>query len=297
MKKTFFSLLLLGMALAAPVWADKPVLVFGLLADAQYADCNPNIGRYYRQSLDKLTASVDHLNAQRVRFTVNLGDLIDRKWADIDAPLERLKGLDRPVYHLTGNHDYKDFTDNRVLYDKLRMPGAYYAFRKKGWTFVMLNTNEVASYANVQGTPLEAELREQQAAVKAAREPQGASYNGGVSRAQLAWLDDVLDKAQRRGDRVLVFSHHPLYPVTAFSALNSREVLAVIDRYPCVKALFAGHHHHGHFGYYKQLPAVTVEGMVETEDRNAYGVVKLYKDRIVVEGEGRMTSRELPLEP
>lgn len=277
--------------------AQKPVLAFGLMADAQYGDCDPNIGRYYRNSLEKLDECVDRLNARKVAFTVNMGDLIDRRWADVEAPLERLKRLDRKVYHLTGNHDYKDFTDNRVLYDRLHMPGAYYAFRKKGWTFVMLNTNEVASYANVQGTPLEAELREQLAAVKADGGPQGASYNGGVSRAQLAWLRAVLDKAQRRGDRVLVFSHHPLYPVTAFSALNSREVLAVIDRYPCVKALFAGHHHAGHFGYYKQVPAVTVEGMVETEDRNAYGVVKLYKDRIVVEGEGRMTSRELPLKP
>lgn len=132
--------------------------------------------------------------------------------------------------------------------------------------------------------------------IKETGQPQGASYNGGVSRQQLVWLQQVLEKAQRKKRRVLVFSHHPLYPLSAFSVLNSEDVLRVIDCYPCVKAFFVGHHHAGHFAWYGKIPVVTVEGMVETR-QNAFGLVKLYKDRMVLEGVGRFTEREIPLRP
>jgi beta-galactosidase len=95
---------------------------------------------------------------------------------------------------------------------------------------------------------------------------------------------------------VLVFSHHPLYPESAFTALNNIEILNVITDYSCVKAVFSGHHHAGSFAYYKNIPVVTVEGMVETEGENAFGIVQLYDNKIVVEGTERMTSRELKFE-
>lgn len=130
------------------LYAQKPDLVFGLIADAQYGDYEPNIGRYYRNSLDKLTESTEYLNARNVDFTVNLGDLIDRDWNDMERPLERLSRLHRKVYHLTGNHDYKGTPDNQVLYERLAMPGVYYTLRKGNWILVMLNTNEVSAYAH-----------------------------------------------------------------------------------------------------------------------------------------------------
>lgn len=269
---------------------EKPLIRFGLFADAQYADCEPNINRYYRKSIPKLEECINDLNREKVQFTINLGDLIDRDFNDFDTLLTCLKRLNHKVYHLTGNHDYKGVTDNNVLYKKLNMPSEYYSFGKKKWVFVFLNTNELAGYANVAGTEKEQELADLRRKIKETGGKQGASWNGGVSAKQLEWLDKLLAKSEKAGKRVLIFAHHPLWPKSAFTALNNMEILDVIGRYSCVKAIFAGHHHTGGFAYYKEIPVVTAEGMVET-DENSFGVVNIYKDKIEIVGKGRMTSR------
>lgn len=59
-------------------------------------------------------------------------------------------------------------------------------------------------------------------------------------------------------------------------------------------AVFSGHHHSGNFAYFKNIPIVTMEGMIETEKENAFAVVSIYTDRIMLDGRGRATSRSLP---
>lgn len=274
------------------LWAqdDKPLICFGLLADVQYADCDPGGNRYYRNSLPKLEECINCLNQEKVQFTVNLGDIIDRDFRELDTLLVCLKRLDHKVYHLTGNHDYKGVTDNNALYKKLNMPSEYYSMEKKKWVFIFLNTNELANYANVAGTEKEQELVALRQQIKKTGGIQGANWNGGISAKQLEWLDKLLAKSEKAGKRVLVFAHHPLWPKTAFTALNNIEILNVIDKYSCVKAIFAGHHHAGGFAYFKDIPVVTVEGMVETT-KNSFGVVSIYNDRIEIDGKGRMASR------
>ncbi|MDR0892172.1 MAG: metallophosphoesterase [Mediterranea sp.] len=277
-------------ALAQP---ESPTVRFGLIADIQYADTPPLGRRFYRNSLPKTEEAVACFNQQKVAFTINLGDIIDKHFADIDSVLLRFKPLNGKLYNTTGNHDYKDVTDNRVLYRKLGMPAEYYSFEKNGWLFVMLNTNEIASYANVAGTPKEQELHAQFQFVKENHLPQGASYNGGISAKQLDWLNRLLKKAERKGKKVLLFSHHPLYPEMGEMALNNRAILDVVKHYTCVKALFAGHHHSGGFAMYGTIPSVNIEGVVETRNQNAFAVVELYADHIVIDGHGRVPSRTL----
>lgn len=274
---------------------DKPIIQFGLIADVQYADCKSEGKRYYRNSLKKAEESVNYFNNQKVEFTINLGDAIDRHLGDLDSVLTRFKQLDSKIYNLTGNHDYKNLTNNRVLYKKLNMPSEYYSFKEKNWAFIILNTNEVATYANVSGTKKEKELLVMLDRIKSTGGKQGAGWNGGISAKQLKWLNKLLAESEKAKDNVLIFSHHPLYPETEFTALNSKDILDVIDNYSCVKAIFSGHHHAGKFALYKKIPAITVEGMVETEKDNSFGIVKIYSDKIVLEGKGRMTSRILPL--
>lgn len=69
----------------------SPQIRFGLIADIQYGDCDTHGARFYRNSLDKLTACVDSLNEERVQFIVNLGDMVDRNPEDIDPVLNVLK--------------------------------------------------------------------------------------------------------------------------------------------------------------------------------------------------------------
>ena len=96
--------------------SSPPLIVFGLIADTQYADCESGKTRFYRNSLGKLHESIDYFNNQKVQFTVNLGDIIDRDQKDLDSVLICLKHLNKKIFHTTGNHDYKGITDNKVLY-------------------------------------------------------------------------------------------------------------------------------------------------------------------------------------
>jgi hypothetical protein len=73
-----------GSATAAP--SETPELIFGVIADPQYADAEPKWGRFYRNSLVKLEDAVAELNKLPLDFTVTLGDLIDRDLASF-APV------------------------------------------------------------------------------------------------------------------------------------------------------------------------------------------------------------------
>lgn len=268
-----------------------PILRFGLFADVQYADCFSENGRFYRESLAKLDTCVDEFNRQRVEFTINLGDIIDRKKEDLKTVLLRLSRLNSSVYHLTGNHDYKGTNDNESLYRQLDMPAEYYSFRKKDWVFVMLNTNEISAYAHVEDTPKKLELDAMLEELRQSGGAQAYRWNGGISQRQMQWLDSLLTDCDRQGNKVLVFSHHPVYPPSEFAALNDRAILEIMTCHTCVKAVFSGHHHAGAFGVYKGIPMITQEGMVETEKQNAYAVVEITSDSICVKGYGRVPSR------
>lgn len=298
---SLFACILFLFTFVPQVFAEeaKPSVRFGLIADIQYADCDPSGKRFYRNSLEKLEACVAFLNKQKVDFTLNLGDTVDRKFDDFGPVLERLKALDNAIYHVTGNHDYSGVKDNQLLYKKLSMPAEYYSFEKKGWVFVMLNTNEVASYSNVAGTTMEEELKKMKEDIKAAKATNDVPWNGGISSKQLKWLEKLLADSRKKGHKVLIFSHHPLYsgskgsPLDRDTALNSPKILELVDKYTCVKALFSGHHHAGGFGIYKDVPSVTSQGMLETEKENSFGIVELYDDKIEIRGEGRLPSRTL----
>lgn len=273
----------------------KPLIRFGLIADIQYCDCETAGKRFYRNSLLKLEECVNDLNKEQVQFTINLGDLVDRNPESFLPVLSRLNKLKAEVYNTTGNHDYDGITNNKSLYKKLGMPGEYYSFTKHNWRFIVLNTNEVASYSNVKGTKKEKELEDMLKISKESGRRNAAGYNGGISQKQMQWLKKELDKSQKKNEQVIVLSHHPLYPENGLTALNNREILTLIETYPNVKLLLAGHHHPGAFAMYKDIPVVTVEGMIETENNNAYGLVEIYADKIILQGKGRVSSREFLL--
>lgn len=266
---------------------------FGIIADVQYGDCDANGQRYYRNSLNKLADCIVEFNDQKIPFAVGLGDFIDRSQADLESITNKLKELDGKFYNTAGNHDYKEITDNKVLFDKLGMPYDYYSFKKGNWRFIMLNTNEVASYSNIKGTWKEKEYQKMLERIKSSNRDNAQDWNGGISRKQLKWLNNQLAKAQKAGEKVLIFSHNPLYPAFDHAALNDKEILDVIGKYTCVKCLISGHYHVGTFAYYKDIPCITTEGMVETENENAYGIIELTDNELILTGYGRTKSHAL----
>lgn len=293
MKKTFkilFASLLLFCSVQ--IAAQTPIIRFGVVADIQYADADPKRDNFYRSSVQKLDTAITHFNDEMVDFTVTLGDMIDRNPFDIDLIMKQLKGLNKKVYNIPGNHDYSGFVDNNMMFKKLKMPAEYYTFAQKKWRFIMLNTNEVASYANIEASNKEKEL----AAIKDSIEVQGRTnahpWNGGISNMQMLWLLEELTKAEKKGENVIVCTHHPLYPASELTALNDKEILETLSQFKNIKLVLSGHDHKGGFGTFEHIPCVTIEGMLETET-NSYGIVEVFEDKIVIKGEGRLTSRTI----
>jgi manganese-dependent ADP-ribose/CDP-alcohol diphosphatase len=285
-----FLLLVHGMASGQE---SKPVVRFGVLADIQYADKDTHGSRFYRNSLEKMDSCIANLNQEKLAFNVVFGDLVDQGPKDLQPVMDHLKMLKAPYRNVLGNHDYVEVTDRAQLYKQFNMPAPYYAFEKASWMFIVLNTNEVSEYGSNAGSSFQKEWKDLALSLKKEGRKNLQPWNGGISAQQLIWLENQLKKAQKTKKNVLVFSHHPLFPETGYEALNNREILNIIEKYPNVKGLVSGHHHAGNFAYYHKIPSITLEGMIETSKENAYGVIELYPDKIVLTGRGRMTSRTL----
>ena len=112
--------------------------------------------------------------------------------------------------------------------------------------------------------------------------------------AQLAWMERECAAARAANKRVIIFSHHPVWPENEHNVWNSAEVLALLDRHRHIVAWISGHNHAGGFGERHGLPFVTMRGMVETAATTAYAVARVLPDRLLLEGQGREPSRELP---
>lgn len=81
-------------------------------------------------------------------------------------------------------------------------------------------------------------------------------------------------------------------------AWNWREVLAVLLASPAFKLALAGHDHVGGYAAIEGRHFITLEALLEAPPAgNAYGVVHVHPGRLVLEGHGTVTSRELPLQP
>lgn len=269
-------------------------LRIGLIADIQYADKANGKTRFYRSSLPKLEKAVEKLNAERLMFTVVLGDLVDEGPKDLEPIIQRLGLLNAPFYNILGNHDYpKEYT--KSLYRQFAMPKEYYAVNKDSWKFIFLNTNELSSYAVKVGSKLEKEYlnlaRKQEQQDRRNVQP----WNGGISGTQIKWLEKELESAEKHDKKVLIFTHHPILPENGLEAINNRELLEIFRRYNSVKAILSGHHHPGNFAEYEGIPFITLEGMIETADETAFGYMEVFSDSLQIHGEGRMSSRKIRL--
>ena len=73
------------------------------------------------------------------------------------------------------------------------------------------------------------------------------------------------------------------------------EILAMIDRHRCVRAYFCGHNHAGGQVIEKGVPYITFKSILHEPGVTAYAVLRLFPDRLVIEGRGRELSRVIPL--
>lgn len=266
----------------------------GLVADAQYADIEAKGTRFYRKSVERLGAAVEHFNGRSLAFCVHLGDLIDREWKSFDEIIRPLARSRQRWHQLLGNHDFDvlDAEKARVPL-KMGMAWRYGSFDHGAFRFVVLDTNDVSTYAHTEGSKERAAAEAELARITAAKLPQAKPWNGALGAAQLAWFERTCDEASAAQKKVIVFAHHPVFPANPHNVWNADDVLALIDRQPNVVAWLNGHNHAGAMGERGGVPFLTLRGMVETADTSAFATARILPDRIVLTGHGREPSREL----
>ncbi|MDO5555033.1 MAG: metallophosphoesterase [Planctomycetia bacterium] len=294
---------------------------FGLMTDIQYADRNTIGKREYRDSLADTLVACGVFRREKPEFVFHLGDLINDHWDCLTAVLEILRISELDMRHVIGNHEYIDVPDDKKkrIVELLGLPeSGYYSFTSldkesaKTWRFIVLNGSEISLYA----ADNDHARQEAQACRERYKLPNGqlsADWNGAVSQQQLLWLDEQLALAQSQNENVIILSHFPLFnqPAGATekehfdpnttdgvypyqlgdSCWNGHEILAIMDRYDCIRAYFAGHLHEGGFGIRKNVYHVTFEGIVEPG--NAFSIVTLKEDDIDIKGFYRTKSRYL----
>lgn len=274
----------------------KPDLAFGVIADVQYCDGDSMGSRFYRQSLGKLDLCVSELNKRQLDFVVQLGDFIDRDFESFDKVLPLYGKLKVPHYHVLGNHDYSvDPAERTDVSRKLGLPGRYYDFAFRSWRFVVLDGNDLSLYAPDTRSVRYEKASELLRKVKQEGLPQAMAWNGGVGQEQLAWLEDLLGKAEAAGEKVIIFCHFPAHPANVHNLWNSNELIKVIESFDCVVAYMNGHNHHGNYAGMAGVHYVTFGGMVETEKETAYAVVEVFGDHLKITGSGREPDRLLAI--
>ena len=274
--------------------ADRPLLSFGLMADCQYVDAPSRGSRFYRESSRKLEEAITELNQHELAFTFHLGDFIDRdfnSFDDLEPVTEKLKSK---LHHALGNHDF-DVADER----KAEVPGrlgldrGYYGFRQAGFRFLVIDTTDFSTYRQGADSELTQAAKAEMERLKAEGSAAAKPWNSRPGSEQVAWLEGELEAATREGETVLVVGHHPIVPVTGHSVWNADAMNTLLQEQRCAKLYLNGHNHAGHYADSAGLHYLTLDGMVETQNRNAFAVADLYGDRLEITGFGRQESHTL----
>lgn len=269
-------------------------LRFGVIADPQYADKAAKGSRHYRESLKKLRACIAELNSYDLEFTVTLGDLIDQDLASFEPVLscyEKLKSQHRVVL---GNHDFSvaDEDKGKVL-SVLGLERGYESFENGGWRFLLLDGTAESVYRYSASDPRKKSFSKHFAELKASGIKNAKFSNGGLGKAQLAWLEEELSAAAQAGERVVVCNHYPVMPANkGYNLWDAQEVVALIRKHPQVALYLNGHNHAGNYTHEGHCHYVNLKGMVETVTDSAFAVVSCWADRITIEGFGTEETRE-----
>jgi 3',5'-cyclic AMP phosphodiesterase CpdA len=269
-----------------------PPLRFGVMADCQYADKPDGPVRLYRQSIAKLQEAVSKLNEADLRFALHLGDFVDEFPESFDAVMPIWEQLRMSKYQVLGNHDFQVPREDLLI--AMNMPASYHHFRRNGWRFIVVDTNDISTYGNPKGSTNYALAEKMRAELQAAGKPNGQTWNGGVGAEQLAWIEQTLEHARNHGEKVVLNAHHPIFPLNEHNAYNDTELVDLVSSFDNVVAWFNGHNHAGNYGFTGGTHFINFKGMVDTTV-TSYATVQAYDDHLVIEGFGREPNRIVPI--
>lgn len=287
----FAALVALGASAPPPVAPEKPLFSIGAIADVQYADAPDNGERRYRTAPGKLAVAIDDFNRQRLAFVVHLGDFIDREWSSYDTLLPVAARLKHRWHFVLGNHEFSvDDAHKSQVPAKLGMKARYYSFVRHGWVFIVTDGNDLSSYAWPAGSPEHRRSMDAHAALY----PDKPLWNGGIGDVQMRWIDAQLAEADRRGLKVMLLSHFPLWPENPHNLWNAPAVMALLERHPSAKIWLDGHNHDGNYGVRGGIHYVNLAAMLDTGE-TSYARLDFFPGRVVVDGTGRQPDLTLML--
>lgn len=262
---------------------------FGAIADCQYCASKGNGVRKFSLSNKKLLNCVTEFNKLNLEYVIHLGDFIDRDFKSFDILNPIYNKLHMPHYHVLGNHDFsvKDSLKKDVP-KKMGLTSKYYDFRIKGWSYIVLDGNDVSFHAY----PKKSIEWRQASEYYIKNKIKSPKYNGAIGETQISWLKNKLNQAQQNNDKVILYCHFPVYPPNSHNLWNAKEIIDLIEQFPCVKAYINGHNHKGNYSLKKGVHYLTLKGMVDTE-KSSFAVIKVSDDSIDVTGYGREKNRTL----
>uniref|UniRef100_M4B9V7 Calcineurin-like phosphoesterase domain-containing protein n=1 Tax=Hyaloperonospora arabidopsidis (strain Emoy2) TaxID=559515 RepID=M4B9V7_HYAAE len=268
--------------------------------------------------------------APKLLFAVNLGDLIDgknRPAATSRQALEATKAawtpfqdIVGPVHHLIGNHELYNFSVAAIQRDLLYHQRRYYDFQvpeAPTFRFIVLDCYGLSILGRETSDPVYQEalaLLRRVNPNENLNSPTGlvneqrrfVAYNGAVDQQQMLWLEEVLVDATTKDQHVVLFTHIPIHPSStpALSSLlwNYPQVLKLIEQFDCVDAVFSGHAHGDGYVYAQEgtctrgVHFVVCDAILEcAPSETAHALVHVFPDKLVVQGYGKIPTRELYL--
>ncbi len=292
MKKTILFLIFILIVTSCAEKTYTPFKV-GIIADCQYCDCEIKWGRHYKKAPQRLREAVATLNKDSLKYTIHLGDFIDRNIASLDSVLPTWNSLKSTKYHVLGNHDFDvGQTNKEKIISKLNLKNRYYSFVENDWRFIILDGNDLSSYGTTS------KEKEQQTdslfnVLKDKNLPYLKKWNGGLSTTQIKWIKKELEEALKENQKVGFYCHFPIYPVDNDNLWNREQFINLIKPYQNVKLFFNGHNHNGAYEFVDNVHYLTFKGMVDSENTSAFAKVKFDKDTVFVKGFEREPSRKL----
>jgi predicted phosphodiesterase len=291
------NILFLALLLAVVSCKEKKETSFkiGIISDCQYCDCDVKWDRYYKKAPQRLAEAIAVLNRDSLKYSIHLGDFIDKDFKSLDRILPLWKKLKSPSYHVLGNHDFevKDSLKAAVI-KQLNLKKRYYSFVEQDWRFIVLDGNDL-SFHGALTTAKKEQTDSLFNLLKDNKLPYLKKWNGALSSDQLTWVQGELDAAVKNNQKVGFYCHFPIFPIDQHNIWNREQFLSLIKPYNNVKIFFNGHNHAGAYQMENNVHYVTFKGMVDTKSTSAFAKVQFDKDTVSIEGFYREPSRKLVL--
>lgn len=281
------ALLLISSGLNGQDNNDVKPLKIGIVSDVQYADIDNYGTRHYRASVEKFSEAVSKFSEEDVDMIVSLGDFIDNDFKSYNPLIEIIRGVNIPVYFVLGNHDFSVRVGiKQKIPDLLNVRSRYYSLIRNNWRFIFLDGTDISTFSRRKKDP---EFKRAQSildSLKMSGAPNAQSWNGGIGKTQMKWLEQEIYNSNKSGQNIILFCHFPLYPEDQSENLwNANEVRNIIESRNGRIVFMNGHTHRSNYCLHNGVHYVSLRGMVET-DENSFATSEIYNDSISIKGYG-----------